>query len=182
MLGILAALFAIVTQEFFSTSFSSSNPLFPFYPLLGLVIRILFISIPIVAAIFAAFATWSFSAGSWLLYRAAAEEIKEAIYIYRTVLPHDPSRQAYLEKRLSEIQRALFRNSGGESTLAEYKGPLPASHQPNDPHSDPGFHDLDGSEYVKYRLKHQLDWHNRKINQHKTTLPRLTFDAEGSFK
>ena len=163
-LGILATLFAIITQQFFP-NLEIEKPPFPYYASLGLGVKLLFIAIPIIASTFAAFATKFYSNGSWLIYRAGAEEVKKEIYIYRTILPRDKTRRDYLEKRLGEIQRKVFRNLGGEYTLEPYKGPLPASYNKNKPNSDPGFHDLTGDEYARFRLKHQLDWHNNKIIQ-----------------
>ncbi|HEU4746396.1 MAG TPA: SLATT domain-containing protein [Anaerolineales bacterium] len=170
-LGILATLFAILTQEFFRdlanpTGFFASLPSYT-YVSLGISVKVLFIAIPVLASIFAAFASKFYSNGSWLIYRAGAEEIKKEIYLYRTVLPKDKTRRDYLEKRLGEIHRKVFRNLGGEFAFEGYKGPLPSSYNKKSPSSDPGFHDLTGDDYVKYRLKHQLDWHNNKINQRK---------------
>ncbi len=167
--GILATLFAILSQKYFS---DLTNPpdffaSFPYYTSLGVGVRILFIAIPVLASIFAAFATKFYSNGSWLIFRAGSEEIKKEIYLYRTILPKDKTRRDYLEKRLGEIQRKVFRNLGGEFAFEGYKGPLPSNYRKNDSNSDPGFHDLTGDEYVKYRLKHQLDWHNNKILQRK---------------
>jgi hypothetical protein len=157
-LGVLATLFAILTQlELFRDTTS----------LQGVIVKILFIAIPVFASIFAAFATKFYSNGSWLIYRAAAEEIKKEIYIFRTILPKDKTRRDYLEKRLGEIQRKLFRNLGGEFAFEGYKGPLPKNYKKNTPDSDPGFHELTGDDYVKYRVKNQLDWHNNKILQRK---------------
>jgi len=157
-LGVLATLFAIFTErEMFS----------PISPTLQVGVNLLFVAIPVVASIFAAFATKFFSNGDWLVYRAGAEEIKKEIYTYRTILPKNKTRRDYLEKRLGEIQRKVFRNVGGEFSFEGYKGPLPKNYKKNDPESDPGFHDLTGDEYVKYRVKHQLDWHNNRINQRK---------------
>jgi hypothetical protein len=162
-LGVLATLFAIFTQlELFRDTTS----------LQGVIVKILFIAIPVVASIFAAFATKFYSNGSWLIYRAAAEEIKKEIYTFRTILPKDKTRKDkarrdYLERRLGEIQRKIFRNLGGEFAFEGYNGPLPKNYKKNNPDSDPGFHDLTGDEYVKYRLKNQLDWHNNKILQRK---------------
>ena len=157
-LGVLATLFAIFTErEMFS----------PISPTLQVGVNLLFVAIPVVASIFAAFATKFFSNGDWLVYRAGAEEIKKEIYTYRTILPKNKTRRDYLEKRLGEIQRKVFRNVGGEFSFEGYKGHLPKNYKKNDPESDPGFHDLTGDEYVKYRVKHQLDWHNNRINQRK---------------
>jgi hypothetical protein len=168
-LGILATLFAILTQEFFR---DLENPTglfagFPYYASLGVVVKVLFIAIPVLASIFAAFASKFYSNGAWLIYRAGAEEIKKEVYLYRTILPKDKTRRDYLEKRLGEIQRKVFRNLGGEFAFEGYEGPLPSNYNKNNPNSDPGFHELTGDDYVKYRLKHQLDWHNNKINQRK---------------
>jgi hypothetical protein len=175
-LGIVATLFAILTQKFFEDFdplHPPGEPPFQGY-VLGLGVKILFIAIPITASAFAAFATKFYSNGSWLIYRAGAEEVKKEIYIYRTVLPKDKSRRDYLERRLGEIQRKVFRNLGGEYGLEAYRGSLPASYKANKPNSDPGFDDLDGDEYIRYRLKHQLDWHNNKIIQRKQDRLNMT--------
>jgi hypothetical protein len=157
VLGVLATLFAILTQQFFSDTTT----------LQGVVVKVLFVATPVLASIFAAFAAKFYSNGSWLIYRAGAEEIKKEIYFYRTILPKDKSRRDHLEKRLGEIQRQLFRSLGGEFAFEGYKGPLPSNYTAGDEYSDPGFHDLTGDEYVKYRLKHQLDWHNGRIIRRK---------------
>lgn len=176
-LGIIATLFAILTQQFFQQYNPFDLPSerrFLGYYTLGLGVKVLFIAIPIIASAFAAFATKFYSNGSWLIYRAGAEEIKKEIYIYRTILPKDKSRRDYLERRLGEIQRKVYRNLGGEYALEDYKGPVPESYHRDlakkdssqkKPSGDPGFHDLDGEEYVSHRLKNQLDWHNKKILQ-----------------
>lgn len=168
-LGILATLFAILTQAFFV---DLENPpwffaSFRYYASLGVAVKVLFIAVPVLASIFAAFSTKFYSNGSWLIYRAGSEEIKKEIFLYRTILPKDKTRRDYLEKRLGEIHRKVFRNLGGEFAFEGYKGSLPWNYNKNNPNSDPGFHDLTGDEYVKYRLKNQLDWHNNRINQRK---------------
>lgn len=157
-LGVLATLFAIFTERKMFADIS---------PTLQLGTNILFVAIPVLASIFAAFATKFYSNGDWLIYRAGAEEIKKEIYTFRTILPKDKTRRDYLEKRLGEIQRKVFRNLGGEFAFEGYKGPLPKNYRKDNPDSDPGFHDLTGEEYVQYRLKHQLNWHNNRINQRK---------------
>ena len=172
-LGILATLFAIITQQFFP-NLEIENPPFRYYASLGLGVKVLFIAIPIIASTFAAFATKFYSNGSWLIYRAGAEEVKKEIYIYRTILPKDKSRRDYLEKRLGDIQRKVFRNLGGEYALERYEGDLPSSYKKNKQNSDPGFHDLTGDEYITYRLKHQLDWHNNKITQRRNERRDMT--------
>ncbi len=63
-----------------------------------MIVKVLFIAIPVVASIFAAFATKFYSNGSWLIYRAGAEEIKKEIYIYRTILPKDKTRRGLFGK------------------------------------------------------------------------------------
>jgi hypothetical protein len=163
-LGVLATLFAILTQQ---PIFSETTPQ-------GLVVRILFVAIPVLASIFAAFATKFYSNGAWIIYRAGAEEIKKEIYVYRTILPKDKTRRDYLETRLGEIQRQLFRSLGGEFAFEGYQGPLPSNYNEKDPNSDPGFHDLTGDEYIKYRLQHQLDWHNGRINSRKRERRKMT--------
>jgi hypothetical protein len=75
---------------------------------------------------------------------------------------------------LARIQRQIHRALNGEYSFEEYKGQVPSGYHPNDPESDPGFADLTGDEYMKYRLENQLNWHNRKINIFKAERDRLT--------
>src|SRR5919109_1360791 len=73
ILGVLATLFAIITETFFSNNTS----------LLGLITKALFVATPALASIVAAIATRKYSNGDWLITRAAAEEIQKEIYFYR---------------------------------------------------------------------------------------------------
>jgi hypothetical protein len=100
VLGILTTLFVILTQQFF---IDLENPpqifaSFPYYATIGLVVKVLFIGIPLVASIFTTFANVFFSNRDWFYYRAGAEEIKKEIYLYRTVLKNDPGRHRILRK------------------------------------------------------------------------------------
>jgi hypothetical protein len=95
------------------------------------------------------------------------------IYYFRTILQKNKSRRSYLEKRLAEIQRQVYRNLGGELVFKKYTGPIPSNYYPADPNSDPGFADLTGDEYFKYRLQHQLAWHAKKIRQYQNERVRL---------
>jgi hypothetical protein len=165
-LGILATLFAILT------SFSDAQPV---ETAIGYVIRIFFISIPIIASLLAAFGSRAFSNGDWLITRAAAEEYLKEIYFYRTILQENQSRRSYLEKRINEIQRQLYQGLGGELAFKPYEGPIPPYYSPDDPDSDPGFNDLNGDEYFRQRLEHQLRWHHRKVNEYKQERSFLTF-------
>lgn len=163
-LGVLATLFALLTELYFK-----DNP-----SLLGLIVKIMFVATPVLASIWAAIATRKYSNGDWLITRAGAEEIQKEIYFYRTILQNKASRRSYLEKRLAEIQRQVYRGLNGEFSFEAYNGPIPPNYHPDDPSSDPGFADLTGEEYFKYRLENQLAWHNREINEYKTERDRLT--------
>lgn len=165
VLGILATFFAILTVTFFPDTLS----------LAGFVIKIFFISVPIIASLLAAFGTRAFSNGDWLIARAAAEEYLKEIYFYRTILRKNKSRRNYLEKRINEIQQQVYRGLGGELVFKPYEGPIPPYYLPDDPNSDPGFHDLNGDEYFRYRLEHQLRWHHKEVNEYKQERGFLTF-------
>jgi hypothetical protein len=156
-LGILTSLFAILSQLY-----AESLP-----PLAGWILRLLFIVTPIAASILAAYVSQFYSTGDWLITRAGAEEILKEIYAYRTILQNTPTRRAWLEKRLEEIQRSVFRGMNGELLLEPFKGVLPPTSRfnPTYPNTDPGFHDLTGDEYFKYRLENELGWHIREINR-----------------
>jgi hypothetical protein len=140
---------------------------------LGLGFKVALILTPLIASGLAAWATRSFSAGDWLIKRAGAEEVLKEIYMFRTVLQKSPTRRAWLENRLAEIQRQVFSGLGGEFTMEPYKGSLPSNYYPDDPNSDPGFHDLTGEEYFRYRLVPQLAWHEKELNEYQSERSRL---------
>jgi len=154
VLGVLAALFAILSQMFPVRS-----------GIVGLVFRFLLILTPLVASGMAAFTKAFYASGDWLIMRAGAEEILKEIYFYRTILQKHKDRRSYLEKRLTEIQRQLYKAMGGELVVKPYNGQVPTRYYPDDPTSDPGWDDLTGDEYFRYRVENQLAWHRKKINQ-----------------
>jgi hypothetical protein len=163
--GVLATLFAIITT-FYPASFPAVG---------GFVLKILLITSPITASLLAAYTNKFFSSGDWLITRAGAEEALKDIYFYRTILQNDPARRSWLEKRMSEIQRSVYRGMNGELVMETYKGalPPPPRFDPNYPNSDPGFHDLTGEEYFRYRLESELNWHVKKVNQKQKERTRL---------
>ena len=163
ILSVLATFLAIIIDRFASTS-----------EVINLVLKVLFVATPVLASIVAALATKKYSNGDWLITRAGAEEIQKEIYFYRTILQNRKSRRSYLEKRLTEIQRQIFNGLNGEFSYETYHGQIPPNYYADDPTSDPGFADLTGEEYFRYRLENQLAWHNKEINEYKTERDRLT--------
>ena len=167
ILGVLATLLAIVT------TLAEQRNIVAFSPLLSLILKVLFVATPVLASIVAAIASRKYSNGDWLVTRAGAEEIQKEIYFYRTILQKKKSRRAYLEERLAEIQRQIYRGLNGEFSFENYNGRIPPNYYPDDPTSDPGFADMAGEDYFKYRLENQRTWHNKKINQYKRERERL---------
>lgn len=163
VIGISATLLAILVE-----SYPSGFP-----ALGGLVLKALLVAAPLLGSILASFTSKKLSNGDWLITRAGAEEILKEIYMFRTVLKNDSGRKAWLEKRLIEIQRQVYRGMGGELILKPYDGQLPPYYDPGDANSDYGFDDILGDDYFKYRLGNQLSWHIKKINQHETERTRL---------
>ena len=176
ILGVCAALFAVLTETYPAS-----------FPAIGLLaLKILLILSPISASLLAAFFNKFYGGGAWLTMRAGAEEIKKDIYIFRTVLKGEPTRRAWLEKRLADIQRQVYRGLGGEMVLEPYTGSLPPYFDPSNPESDSGYDDLKGDEYFSYRLQNQLSWHIRKVNKIQKERTRLqvyilTAGGAGSF-
>jgi hypothetical protein len=162
-LGILATLFAIIYATWFNNV--ETVP--------ALIVKFFFVMFPLVASALAAFGSRNFASGDWLITRAAAEEYLKEIYFYRTILRGKEKRREYLEKRINEIQRQLFRGLGGEFAFRPYNGPIPPYYSP-DYGNDPGFSDLDGDQYFKYRLEDQLRWHIKEINEYKQERALLT--------
>jgi len=177
VLGVLATLFAILSQIFTE----GTKP-----ALLGLSVRILLILTPLVGSAMAAFTKAFYSNGDWLIMRAGAEEVLKEIYFFRTILQGRKDRRAYLEKRLTEIQRQLYRSMGGELVLEPYNGETHSRYYPDDPSSDLGYEDLNGEDYFKYRVENQLAWHRRKVRLHQRDRIRfqiliLVSGAAGAF-
>ena len=163
ILGVLAALFAVVTQVY--------SEILP--GTLSLMLKFLLIATPITASVLAAFVNKFYDGKDWLVSRAGAEEILKEIYMYRTFFQNKPDRREWLEKRLGIIQRQVFRGVGGEMVLGKAPEKIPPYYDPDDPNSDPGFKDLNGDEYLKFRLDDQLAWHNRKVRQFEKERTRL---------
>jgi hypothetical protein len=163
-LSVLATLFSVLVTAFYSGETG----------VLGLIVKNLFVLTPIVASLLAAFGTRTFANGDWLITRAAAEEYLKEIYFFRTVLAGNKKRRDYLEKRINEIQRQLYRGLGGEFAFRPYNGPIPPYYNP-EWGNDPGFNDLTGEEYFKYRLEDQLRWHIKEVNEYKRERGILTF-------
>jgi hypothetical protein len=163
ILGVLATLFAILTQIYPST----------FPAIGGLVLKVILIATPITGSVLAAFINKFYSSGDWLVTRAGAEEIKKEIYTFRTILKRVPDRRAWLEKRLADIQRQVYRGMGGELVLKGCPSQVPPYYDPKNPNSDPGFSDLTGDEYFRYRLQDQLRWHIVKVNEFQAKRKRL---------
>ncbi len=170
VLSVLATLFAILSTYFPYPPNDGTPGLFV---IIGVTIRFLLILTPIIGSMLAAFTNKFFSNGDWLITRAGAEEIRKEILLYRTILKDEPNRRQYLEKRLADIQRSVYRGMNGELTMEPYEGPLPPDYNPEDPYSDPGFHDLTGDEYFRYRVESQLGWHVDRVNRRQAERTRL---------
>jgi hypothetical protein len=162
-LGVLATLFSIIYSSYFAEDPS----------LLGVVVHLIFLAMPIAASLLAAIGSRTFANGDWLITRAAAEEYLKEIYFFRTVLRGNEKRREYMEGRINEIQRQLFRGLGGELAIRPYSGAIPPYYSP-DYDSDPGFNDLTGDEYFKYRVEDQLRWHIKEVNEYKRERGLLT--------
>lgn len=163
ILGVLAALFAVVTQ-----AYSNYMP-----AVLSLALKILLIATPITASVLAAFVNKFYNGNDWLIARAGAEEIQKEIYMYRTLFKRKHYRRKWLENRLTRIQRQVYRGMSGELVLEKAPEKVPPYYNPDDPNSDPGFQDLTGSEYVTYRLENQLAWHIRRVQKFEVERTRL---------
>jgi len=171
-LGVLATLFAILSQSF-PTIADDEVQAAPGMATAGLILRIFLILTPLIGSGLAAFTKIFYTTGDWLITRAGAEEILKEIYFFRTILQKNKSRRSYLEKRLTEIHRQLYRNLGGELIFKPYQGQIPSNFYPDDPSSDAGFDDLTGDAYFKYRVESQLAWHRRKVREYQRERIRL---------
>ncbi len=155
ILGVLAAIFAVLTETYPDTFLVTGKT----------VLKFLLISSPVMASLLAMIYNKFHSGGGFLILRAGAEEIQKEIYLFRTIKRNNANKRVWLEKRLAAIQRQVYRGLGGEMVLEQYTGAIPPYYYPDDPDSDSGFKALNGDEYFVYRLENQLAWHIRKINK-----------------
>lgn len=163
-LGVAATLFAILTDNYGAAIADTWNlGGLPIGATATLGLRILLILTPITASIIAYLAKGNYGGTGWLAMRAAAEQTLREIFTFRTILVEEPKRRDWLNERLADIQRQLYKAEGGELVLTPYKGALPPYYYPGDPNSDAGYADLGGMEYLRYRLDDQLQWHQRKV-------------------
>ncbi|GAB4579831.1 MAG: hypothetical protein Fur0022_25700 [Anaerolineales bacterium] len=163
ILGVVATFLAILTNELRGEV----------YPIVEQILRGALIIVPIIISVMAAYTNKFFGGANGLVMRAGAEEIKKEIYLYRTVLRNHPERDKWLSRRLTTIQRRTYKSLGGELIIEPYEGKLPKDYNPDDPNSDPGFTDLTGDEYMRYRVIDQRDWHRRKNIQLKEERIRI---------
>jgi hypothetical protein len=163
-LGILATLFAVLTQ-IYPENWS---------PWGSVALKFFLIATPVAGAVVSNIVSRRYASGDWLALRAGAEGIQREVYTYRTILQKSSDRRAWLEKRLADVQRQVYRSLGGKLILKPYKGPIPPYYYPDDNDSDPGFHDLTGDEYYRFRLRSQLAWHIKKVNQIEAEERRLS--------
>lgn len=165
VLGVIATFLALVVQLII--------PIEQIPATVKLAVRFLLIATPAISSGLAWYTSRHYSNGAWLIFRAASEEIKKEMFYYRTILQKSPSRErrAYLEKRLAEIQRSIFRNLSGEFAFEEIEEKKPPR---NISANDPDFKDLTGEEYFRDRVEDQFKWHNERILQRRMERRRMT--------
>jgi len=134
-------------------------------PIIAETFRFLLIFILIADFIFLALAIGLQQNESALSLRAAAEEIRKEIYLYRTIMQWHDDRDHWLSQRVAKIKRDLADSFGGDLALKPYAGPVPPAYDPNDPGSDPGLTRLLPNDYLRYRLETQLKYYAHKIMQ-----------------
>ena len=160
LLGVTATLIAVLIEV--------SGDVWP--ELLVLALKIILVAVPLTASGIAAFTTRRLGDGRWLAMRAGAEEI----FYYRTVMVGYARRHRWLSNRLAAIQRQVYKNSNNRLDTDPYSDQIPPYYYPDDPHSDPGFQDIDGDEYLRYRVENQLNWHSKKLVQNRKKSRNLT--------
>jgi len=163
ILGVLATVLAIVSGNYGDL----------FSPLFVTFLHFLLVSTPIIASVIAAYTNKFFATGDWLILRAGAEDVLKNIYIYRTIMKNTPDKVEWLEEKLRDIQRSVYRGMNGEYVFKPFKGELPPAPRFGYEGSDPGFNDLTGDEYFKYRLENDLNWHIKRVNEKQKDRVRL---------
>lgn len=143
---VLAVLLAIVT---------SSNR--------AQVLRACLIIAPIISLIVFVFARQWQQRQYWLVLNASAEALKQAIYLYRTLLRGQAKRDIWLHERVKSIQGQVSETVGANLLLQPYQEKIPPTDDPEAVSGDPGTKDLQPEDYYQYRLQPQLQWHTQEV-------------------
>jgi len=139
------------------------------------VLQVILILVPIVGSGIMAYINIFRQGQRYLAMRAGAEEILKDIFLYRTVMQHNPDRNKWLKERLAEIQRQVHRTLGGEVVVKPYTGKnFNPRYYADAKDADLGIDDLDSEEYMRVRLESQLNWHVSRIQKHDKARIRLT--------
>lgn len=125
----------------------------------------------------------------WIALRAAAEEVKAEIYVYRTLegagafqrgSGHSSSdRCRQLLKRLGDIEGRLVRTNAGTAPLTPYDGLLPPP-MSGSGSTDDGLSALTAARYVEIRLEDQVTYYHsrvRHLHRVRTALEALAICA-----
>jgi hypothetical protein len=88
-------------------------------------LKVILVSTPIIGSALAAFTKQYFMRGDYLVMRAGAEEVLKEIYNYRTILKGKDDRRDWLDKRLADIRRQVYRGLSGEMNIPDYEGDVP---------------------------------------------------------
>jgi membrane protein implicated in regulation of membrane protease activity len=155
-LGVFAILLAVIINTY---------PV-NFPGVLNVWLKVLLISILIAASVLAAFVNKISHQNEGWISRVGAEKIQKEIYLYRTLHKNKPDRREWLERRLNDIQHHLHHGMSGELVLGQSPVKIPPNFDSYNPNSDEGYSDLNGDEYVLYRLENQLAKYIRKEQQY----------------
>lgn len=129
------------------------------------------VTIPIVAAVLVAVAGRRAVGQRWVSLRAAAEAIKAEIYRYRALATgraraaaHDQraGRQRDLAGQLEHIETRLMHTDASSGPLTPYSGPLPPPMY-GAARDDDGLSPLGPDEYLKIRIRDQLNYFHGRI-------------------
>ena len=178
MLGVVATLLAILYQLFLT----ESQPIRLFGILsLNHIIRFLIVLLPISISALLTISSKFERGVNWILLRSSAEAVKQEIFrfrsrtdIYSEENTQEGSREKKLARKIKSINERLMKTEVNQSGLQTYKGELPppiclASTQ------DDGFSTLTPTQYIQFRLEHQMKWYNRRTTQLDRIIRRLHY-------
>ncbi|MCB9452154.1 MAG: DUF4231 domain-containing protein [Anaerolineaceae bacterium] len=156
----------IIVLGLFTTAFAVFNT---YIPVLESIFRIALIIMPIATVLLMNYASQFAGSTVWLQHRASAEIIRSQIYRYRVRVgdyqgKSQRERQYILLNSIQDINRQVTNQESPPHTqIPAEEVVVTVTQKTNAPAEDDGFSDMTVENYIAWRVRPQLDWYTKKI-------------------
>jgi hypothetical protein len=143
-------------------------------PIWDRILNYIIIILPISISIMVAASNYFRSGNKWILLRFTAEQVKREIYYFRTKtekykidLPISEDekiamRRKFLVKQVEILSNKLMESEINSQPLQKYKGNIPPIMIGKQNDGDNGLKDLNGDDYVRYRVEDQIQYYENR--------------------